>query len=159
MINIETLFFILTLSFVSPLGFSAPSEQAPLTEVQKSKLMGFQEWKKLRILEATLALDEQKTAHVEQVSKNDQQNQVDAVGAPDPQISADQAQLRFNLEIAQNLTIHDYFAIYLKDKTRQEMAQVISQLNPAEITELLGSYRDSLYGAPKDEDVKEQKTE
>lgn len=58
-------------------------------------------------------------------------------------------QLEFNLEIAQGLTIHDYFALYLKDKTRDEMALAIQQLSPDEVSELLMAYRSSLYGIPK----------
>lgn len=57
-------------------------------------------------------------------------------------------QLEFNLEIAQGLTIHDYFALYLKNKSKQEMAEAIKQLSPDELSELLMAYRKSLYGLP-----------
>ena len=64
-------------------------------------------------------------------------------------------QLEFNLEIAQGLTIHDYFALYLKNKTKEEMAQAIRQLSPDELSELLMAYRKSLYGVPVEEANKE----
>lgn len=57
-------------------------------------------------------------------------------------------QLEFNLEIAQGLTIHDYFALYLKDKSKQDMVKVIEKLSSEELSELLLAYRTSLYGLP-----------
>ncbi len=60
-------------------------------------------------------------------------------------------QLEFNLEIAQGLTIHDYFALYLKNKTKEEMAIAIKKLSPEELSELLVAYRKSLYGLPEQE--------
>ncbi len=58
-------------------------------------------------------------------------------------------QLEFNLEIAQGLTIHDYFALYLKDKSKEDMAKAIQKLNPEELSELLAAYRNVLYGSPR----------
>ncbi len=58
-------------------------------------------------------------------------------------------QLEFNLEIAQGLTIHDYFALYLKNKSKEEMASAIQKLSPEELSELLVAYRESLYGVPE----------
>ena len=60
-------------------------------------------------------------------------------------------QLEFNLEIAQGLTIHDYFALYLKNKDQNEMAQAIQQLSPDELSQLLMAYRKNLYGVPAKE--------
>ncbi len=64
-------------------------------------------------------------------------------------------QLEFNLEIAQGLTIHDYFALYLKSKTKAEMAEAIKKLSPDELSELLMAYRKSLYGVPEVEATQE----
>ena len=58
-------------------------------------------------------------------------------------------QLEFNLEIALGLTIHDYFALYLKDKSQSEMTEVIKQLSAEEVSELLLAYRKQLYGMPE----------
>lgn len=58
-------------------------------------------------------------------------------------------QLEFNLEIAKGLTIHDYFALYLKNKSKAQVASVIEKLSPDELSELLVAYRKSLYGAPE----------
>ena len=63
-------------------------------------------------------------------------------------------QLEFNLEIAQGLTIHDYFALYLKNKDQIQMAQAIQKLSPDELSQLLMAYRKSLYGVPAKEDPK-----
>ncbi len=58
-------------------------------------------------------------------------------------------QLEFNLEIARGLTIHDYFALYLKNMSREDMAKAIEKLSPDELSELLIAYKKTLYGAPK----------
>ena len=56
--------------------------------------------------------------------------------------------LEFNLEIAQALSIHDFFALYLKNKSHEEMTQVITKLDPQELSELLMAYKETLYGVP-----------
>lgn len=80
-----------------------------------------------------------------------QKNQEMAVSDyPEMKLSdADQAQLKqleFNLSLAQDLSVHDYFALYLKDKSRDEFQSVVQKLSPEELGELLLAYRSNLYG-------------
>ncbi|MEM7645971.1 MAG: hypothetical protein AAF203_03590, partial [Pseudomonadota bacterium] len=64
--------------------------------------------------------------------------------------------MEFKLEIALGLTIHDYFALYLKSKTREEVAQAVTKLDPAEVSELLMAYKKALYGLPIEAQPKNQ---
>ena len=57
--------------------------------------------------------------------------------------------MEFNLEIALGLTIHDYFALYLKDKSKDDMVKAVQKLSPEELSELMMAYRTSIYGAPR----------
>ncbi len=80
----------------------------------------------------------------------------DASSSPNIEEKAERLrQLEFNLEIAQGLTIHDYFALYLKSKSKAEMAEAIKKLSPDELSELLMAYRKSLYGVPEVEATQE----
>lgn len=144
-----------------------------------SNPIGFQEWKKNQVFDARKNLDEFKSpqlAKMAEVSQNvekagDNSSPVDALPEPGAANGSEVAkveagneasnnlpveekaeklrQLEFNLEIAQGLTIHDYFALYLKNKSKEEMAVAIQKLSPEELSELLMAYRKSLYGVPE----------
>lgn len=128
--------------------------QAP----QAERLQGFQEWKQKRILKARTDINAFKSPENQpQVESSPASSSTEEASEDDQKTKQNQdlnkraerlRQLEFNLEIALGLTIHDYFALYLKDKSKEEMAQVVGQLNPEELSELLVSYRDALYGTP-----------
>jgi hypothetical protein len=120
-------------------------------DVRVDRPLGFQAWKQNRIDKARGDIHEFKRPKVS--SPGSEGETSDKAGkTQDNQDLNRQAerlrQLEFNLEIALGLTIHDYFALYLKDKTKAEMAEAVGQLNPEELSELLVSYRDALYGPP-----------
>jgi hypothetical protein len=98
--------------------------------------------------------DSQDTVNIEESANSSGAEEVERPVDPDSTQSDQQAQaeklrqLEFNLEIAQGLTIHDYFALYLKNKSKPEMAEAIKRLSPDELSELLMAYRKSLYGVP-----------
>ncbi len=143
--------------------------------IQQEEAFGFSEWKQKRILMAKIAINEFRVSQTsinvkktegEEPSRltdtNSNQTPSSAPGAvpaetPSPtndpsfakQIEERMRQLEFNLEIAQGLTIHDYFALYLKDKNKETMAAAIKKLNPDELSELLTAYRNVLYGSPR----------
>ena len=160
---------------------AAPIDSVPSTaEVLKvaetqNQLRGFQGWKQKRVSEARMNLEifkkptpmEEASEEVmaENVENSQDKSEVSAVekALPDPtenqqnQEAEKLRQLEFNLEIAQGLTIHDYFALYLKNKSQQEMAAAIQELSASELSELLMAYRKSLYGVPVAEKATEKK--
>ncbi len=130
--------------------------QAP----QAERLQGYQEWKQKRIIKARTDINLFKSPENQALAESSPAPSSSEGPAPSEDLQKTKQnqelnkraerlrQLEFNLEIALGLTIHDYFALYLKDKSKEEIAQVVGKLNPDELSELLVSYRDALYGAP-----------
>ena len=144
---------------------SSAIDKSPVKEIENvENLVGFKDWKQKRVFMARAALDQFKSQHVDpnvnkgqapEAPKEESAPEAQTPKADTPQASIDPKegetlrQLEFNLEIALGLTIHDYFAIYLKGKTKEEMVSAVQKLSPDELSELLIAYRKSLYGSPK----------
>lgn len=177
MYSIKVISILITLTLAisaygAPDPKGTPQEEAGVESAHEpvQSLMGFQEWKSRQVLEAKQKLVAFKTPQ-ETTSAEAQ----DGEEVPDQNISVEKSveknetspdkpktgasaeinekaeklrQLEFNLEIAQGLTIHDYFALYLKDKSRPQMESAIQKLTASELSELLMAYRTSLYGHP-----------
>lgn len=121
----------------------------PLPPAPIEPPMGFKIWKEKRVLQARSALDSVKKPAAPEVGPQSER-QLD--------IQAERLrQLEFNLEIALGLTIHDYFALYLKNKTKEEMSEAVKQLTPGELSELLAAYREVLSGGPFVDKEKQKK--
>lgn len=113
------------------------AQAAPIIPV-----MGFKSWKSQRVEQASKALVEYRLKQ--------QGKAVEASSAqPTKGVSANPGealrQLEFNVEIAKGLTIHDYFALYLKDKSTSEISEIVKMLSPEELSELLIAYRKQLF--------------
>lgn len=163
-------FIILSTSLAANLLWAAPSSPSSENETstvstqnqqeyQPHVALGFKEWKQKQVVEARIHLSDFKMRKsVDPIPQDGRQTSPQAIENKEETVKANEVsqqqgaeklrQLEFNLEIALGLTIHDYFALYLKDKNRQEMAAAIQKLSPDELSELLISYRDSLYGKP-----------
>lgn len=153
---------------------SSAIEKSPVKEVESvDKLVGFKDWKQKRVFMARAALDQFKSQQVDpnankgsqestkpeeaseksqapvEPTKSEVAAEVPSAVSTDPKAGETLRQLEFNLEIALGLTIHDYFALYLKDKNKEDMVSAIQKLSPDELSELLMAYRKSLYGLPK----------
>lgn len=204
--TILTFTFLAVIAEAAPVSPQSAGSQAAAEKVPSSEMIGFQEWKQNRVLDARETLIKFKSPqHLKQAdgaipSENsqenventgetpgqavekpevglnsqtttDKQNLADSLPKPGsvsaekpsgPQTPEEQhiaevvaareteklRQLEFNLEIAQSLTIHDYFALYLKNKSKAQMAEAIKKLSPEEVSELLLAYRKALYGLP-----------
>lgn len=124
------------------------------TEV--AALVGFQAWKQQQVFKAKAALETFKTPKAGEMSAEgalkEESIESSEEKAEIEQIQKSQAerlrQLEFNQEIALGLTIHDYFALYLKSKSKEDLAKVIPKLSPSELSELLTAYRRVLDGIP-----------
>lgn len=137
------------------------ANKAVVGEAQKGSdaLVGFQSWKTSQVSKAKTALASFKTPTMktnpeaaepglinpETVENSEEKAEI-------KKIHSNQAerlrQLEFNLEIALGLTIHDYFSLYLKNKSQAEMATIIPKLSADELSALLIAYRKSLDGLP-----------
>jgi hypothetical protein len=106
-------------------------------------VIGFLEWKSQRVHEA-----QQK---VEQMNKSQNQAQVwqegksttDAQPVAAPAASGDEQKLNFNVDVALQLNIQDYFSMYLKNLTPEEFKEATKKLNSDEVAELLLAYKNS----------------
>ena len=121
-------------------GPELAQSEAVSAELPVSPLLGFGEWKNQRVSQAQEALNEASPTQDPQF-----------VGPPappeDPKIKAERVrQLEYNLEIAKSLSIHDYFALYLKDKNSDQISQLVEKLEPGQISQLLLAYKKSLFG-------------
>ena len=140
---------LMTLFFACCLFFANTSSAASTPQVANSKaidtiqalpVMGFKSWKSNQVELASLALSDFRVK--QQANGPDAPAKINGV----PMNPGDALrQLEFNLEIAKGLTIHDYFALYLKDKDTQEIAEIVKMLSPEELSALLVAYRKQLF--------------
>lgn len=118
----------------------------------KERPLGFSEWKLQRVDIAQKNLNDYRGQEAlvdggEPTERNKPMAELSQIDQEKLDQKANQLRrLEFNLEIAKGLTIHDYFALYLKDRNQQQMAEVVAQLNPQELSELLIAYREALFG-------------
>jgi len=101
----------------------------------KPVVLSFLEWKSLRVHEAQQKL--------EQMNKN-QQGQVWQEGksvTPDDKTSGQK--LNFNVDVALQLNIQDYFSMYLKTLSPEEFKEATKKLSDDETAELLMAYKNT----------------
>ena len=136
MIQVCKGFFILALSL--PLGALAAGEELPVganlsTPQQEATtglvVLSFVEWKALRVHEA-----QQK---VERAQVGGNSGALENKGI-DPQ------KLNFNVEVALQLNIQDYFSMYLKNLSAEELRVATQKLTDAEVYDLLLADRKSV---------------
>ncbi len=103
--------------------------------------MGFQAWKQLQFEEAKKGL-EKLQAVAPGLSKL---TPTDVAKNPKLQrLDQRMRQLQFNVEVAQELTLNDYFLIYLSQfKSKDLLTDAAKHLTPEEIGELLLAYQRS----------------
>lgn len=144
----NTIFKILmsTLMLVSQAQAQSPSiaaspESAPtaadgssqgVVSAPKPIVLSFVEWKSLRVHEAQQKL--------EQVSNSQTAGQI----APTEKFAgSDKAteRLNFNVDVALQLNIQDYFSMYLKNLSKEEFKEATKKMNQDEVSELLLAYK------------------
>jgi hypothetical protein len=120
----------------TPTSASAPhSTPSPITELG---VMGFQSWRASRIEEARFNLDRMSSKVLaDKIDGSKGQKTT----RPDHRLD----QARLNVEIAQELTIHDYFQLYLNQfKGKDALLEAAKKLSPEDVAELLSLYKKSL---------------
>lgn len=110
-----------------------PTVSVPVDKNAKPLLvLSFVEWKTLRVHEAQQRL--------ERVAKSG-----DGLtsSAPNEDKNSDQQKLNFNVDVALQLNVQDYFSMYLKNLSKEEFKEATKKLNHEEVSELLLAYKAS----------------
>lgn len=111
---------------------------AAFAEINSSGVLGFTAWRQARIDEAKATLEKIQT-----------EAQVDKPQAARPQEAKKKyqqyQQAQLNLQIVQELTISDYFTLYLSQlKDRSTMIDAAKKLSAEEIADLMTAYQKAL---------------
>lgn len=144
--NILVYILILAYSMFLPRPLWAQAQQEiTATESSKKELqqelapalvvLSFLEWKALRVHEAQQKLE--KLAQTQEAS-------VESSAAISGDKGVDSQKLNFNVEVALQLNIQDYFSMYLKTLTPEEFKAATQKLTTVEVHELLLAYKASL---------------
>lgn len=137
---------IVVLLFVVMFAGSAQA-QAPVASqsptatpaVAAPAVLSFLEWKSMRVHEAQQKLEAMGKGSAAQgtIWQEGKSEMEDASArAKDPK-------LNFNVDVALQLNVHDYFSMYLKTLTSDEFKEASKKLTEEEKTELLLAYKNS----------------
>lgn len=96
-------------------------------------VLSFLDWKALRVHEAQQKLEKASR------EKGTESAPIDSVGK-----TFDSQKLNFNVDVALQLNIQDYFSMYLKTLTAAEFQEATKKLTHLEVYELLQAYKASL---------------
>ncbi len=137
MLSLKTKFIAITLLglLVSPaFGSVAPALSGPL---------GFKDWKISRVAEAKANLEKLQFELDPNLPTAQAKAQVQSAKVPgrvQKPVRADSriAQAQTNLEIAQELSAHDYFVLYLSQlKSEADIQEAAKRLDPSEVAEIM----------------------
>lgn len=127
-----------TPSTITPAMASAPNSNSDGQSV--NGVMGFQYWKQLQIDEAKQVLERVQASSptLNGSAPANESNKSPKLIRMDQRLK----QSQLNLEIAQELTVNDYFLIYLSQfKGKDSLIEAAKRLSPDEVAELLMSYQ------------------
>ena len=125
-------------------GSANPTAQppaAPATAIEKVSVYSFLEWKSARVHEAQQKLETLSK------SQGNNQSQVWQEGKPadvaEELGKPNEQKLTFNVDVALQLNIHDYFSMYLKTLSLEEFKEATKKLTEDEKSELLIAYKNT----------------
>ncbi|MCB9073694.1 MAG: hypothetical protein H6623_08730 [Bdellovibrionaceae bacterium] len=110
-------------------------DQQGLAAPAKPVVLSFMEWKSLRVHEAQQKL--------EQMAKTQEGAPVWHEGKAAADAKGAEQRLNFNVDVALQLNIQDYFSMYLKNLSKEEFKEATKKLNQEEVAELLLAYKNS----------------
>ena len=155
-----SLFVFIFLLFVVQNGSSQSTPQpvtsnsAPATGVVKKATLSFLEWKAERVAEAQQKLEQIAKSQSSGAASSSQVWQEGRPSSSDGKVSSLEAdetlhkineqKLTFNVDVALQLNIHDYFSMYLKSLSLDEFNEATKRLTINEAGELLLAYKNSL---------------
>jgi hypothetical protein len=122
---------------------AAPQAQAPATAVvaQAPAVLSFLEWKSMRVHEAQQKLEAMGKGSAAQGTIWQEGK---SEGAEDTSTRLKDPKLNFNVDVALQLNVQDYFSMYLKTLNSEEFKEASKKLTEEEKTELLLAYKNSL---------------
>jgi len=124
------------LNFAVCFGANAGPGALPL-QGGATAVLGFREWKAEKIQGAFQS--------VMALRVKAQKAHSDGQRALYDQLLKDMSQLNWNLEVARDLSVNDYFVLYLSQVSHKDRYQLAaSKLQPTEMAELMRAYADSL---------------
>ena len=103
--------------------------QGGAVSASKPVVLSFVEWKSLRVHEAQQKLEQ---------ASNTQTTQVEKFAGAD---KVAEQKLNFNVDVALQLNIQDYFSMYLKNLSKEEFKEATKKMNQEEVSELLLAYK------------------
>lgn len=132
--------------------------------VAPAEVLSFHQWKAQRQVEAQAALERARQANLELQKKlnrkrvlvgaaevNQEDSSLDSsfeAAARIRHIPENQesliSQAEHNLQVARNLSVTDYFALYLRFQSESSLREVVEKLSKPELAEILLAYRNSL---------------
>lgn len=151
--------FIFLVSVVFAMKSEAAVAKAEKIEKADLSVMGFQTWKASRIDDARSAVDrlsdqdrESATPTPKAARRGKQEigsrlQIASKNGRPDQRLQ----QAQINLEMAQELTVNDYFVLYLSQfKQKEAFVEAAKKLSPEEAADLMMSYQKRLSSGDAD---------
>ncbi len=112
-----------------------PSPEVVAKASPSTGVLSFLEWKSQRVHEAQQKLEQINKGTPTQVWQEGK-----SVTDPKPT----EQKLNFNVDVALQLNIQDYFSMYLKTLTQEEFKDATKKLSPDEVAELLMAYKNSM---------------
>lgn len=125
-------------------GSASPSAQAPTAPVaptEKVSVYSFLEWKSARVHEAQQKLETLSKAQGQNQSQVWQEGK--SADATEDVGKTNEQKLTFNVDVALQLNIHDYFSMYLKMLSLEEFKEATKKLSEDEKSELLIAYKNT----------------
>ncbi len=113
-----------------------PEATAPL----KTPVLSFLEWKSMRVHEAQKKLEAMGKGSGAQGAIWQEGK---SVTETDEASRTSEQKLNFNVDVALQLNIHDYFSMYLKTLTSEEFKEATKKLSEDEKSDLLLAYKNS----------------
>ena len=134
-------FSFLSLALALGQGGAAPATPAPSAAnmPEKTSVYSFLEWKSARVHEAQQKLETLSKAQGQQQSQIWQEGK--SVDSSEEMGRTNEQKLTFNVDVALQLNIHDYFSMYLKMLSLEEFKEATKKLSEEEKAELLLAYK------------------
>ncbi len=126
-------------------AMAEPNKDTPSVKIEapviKIAVLSFLEWKSMRVHEAQQKLETAGRAQGTPASVWQEGKPMAEV--TDENVRPNEQKLNFNVDVALQLNIHDYFSIYLKTLNPEEFKEATAKLSEEEKSDLLMAYKNS----------------
>lgn len=137
--------FLIILSFVMLALLGAPGP----VWAQPSAVKGFKEWKRAKVVQAQYRLRESQQT-LQQTLQQARKTGLQGASRPSLQLTDQVRSNEMELELAQDLTVSDYFVGYLtKLPQKNAYREAAKRLSDEEVADLMTAYASSVFGAQK----------